>query len=154
MPVLPSRRSKSSGNCTVIARSFDGEALDKEMRATPALKHINVDVLEWIKDPRNLALEEDGNFGVFEYNWDHVYTGHYFFKVRGKEAKELSIRMLRIAFEEYEMQTVRGLTPIEHRGAVMMTRWLGFEDHGTIDTEAGPCWIFTLTRRQFEDKHQ
>jgi hypothetical protein len=138
----------------VIIRSFDGAALDKEMRSTPALKHINVDILEWIKDDKNLALEEDGNFGVFEYNWDHVYTGHYFFHARGKEAKALSIRMLRVAFEEYGMKLVRGLTPVEHRGAVMMTRWLGFTDHGTVDTEAGECWIFTLTREEFEEKHK
>lgn len=138
----------------MITRTFDGPALDKEMRSTPALTHINVDVLEWIKDDRNLALEEDGNFGVFEYNWDGVYTGHYFFKVRGKFAKDLAIRMLRIAFDKYGMKTVRGLTPIEHKGAVLMTRWLGFTDHGVVDTEAGPCWIFTLTSEEFKEKHK
>lgn len=121
------------------------------MDQTPALTHVYCDMDEWIKNEHNLAFEEGGDYGVFEFEYSGVYTGHYFFKSRGKEARARAIKMLRHVFDQYAT-LIRGLTPTHHKGALWMNRQLGFKPYGIVETEAGDHQIFIQTRDEFNTR--
>lgn len=106
---------------------------------------------EWIADERNIALQVGDSFGIFQYDADGVYTGHYFFslKDRGKKAIALGKEMLKDAFDQHDVKVVRGLTPLQNRPARWMARQLGFKSFGVVDIISGPCELFIQTADQF-----
>lgn len=134
----------------MISRVTEATLLIQVMNDTPALKEVNVDMNDWISCDTNVALEDNGSFGVFEFLYPGVYTGHYFFKARGKEAKAIANKMLHEMFYKYGAKVIRGLTPIEHKGALWMNRQLGFKRYEMVDTSAGPHYIFILTKEDFK----
>jgi hypothetical protein len=112
---------------------------------------INIDAESWLGNTRNIALtDERGNVGMFDEAAPGVYTGHYFFKDRGKAAKALAVRMLLEMFDDRDAKVIRGLTPVDNRPAVWMTRHLGFKDYGTVETWIGDCIIFIMTKEEFD----
>jgi len=112
---------------------------------------------EWMADERNIVFLEGDSLGVFEYDIPHVYTAHYMFRShRGKEAKELSLNMLRKIKNEHDAKVIRGIIEVDNRASRWMTRQLGFKSHGIVDTIVGPCEIFTMNlneRFSEEDKN-
>ncbi len=133
----------------MITRCKDGRALRHRMDETPALTEVIVDMSDWVADDRNIALEENEDYGVFEYFLPGVYTGHYFFNSRGSKARARAIRMLDEVFQNYGVQLIRGLTPVHHRGALWMNRQLGFTSYGVVETIAGPHELFILPKEDF-----
>jgi len=106
---------------------------------------------EWLSNDDNIALvDEFGNVSLFEWNYPGVYTGHYFFLVRGKEALALSREILRIVFTGYGVKVIRGITPLKHLGARWMTKKLGFKSYGIVHTPNGPEELFVLTKEEWE----
>lgn len=106
---------------------------------------------EWLANDNNLAFtDEFGNISLFEWNYPGVYTGHYFFFVRGKKAVDLSREILRIVFDEYKVKAIRGITPLKHLGARWMTKKLGFKSYGIVHTPNGPEELFVLTKEEWE----
>lgn len=101
------------------------------------------DPVEWLSIPDNLALTDDsGNWSLFEKGADGVYTGHYFFVIRGKAALTLAKEMLDFIDKETDIKVLRGLTPLTKLGARWMSRQLGFNSHGVVHTVNGPCELF------------
>lgn len=135
----------------VIERTFDAVALSKRMSETEALREVNCDIQEWVDDRRNVALNKDGDFGVFEFAYPGAYIGHYFFKSRGRKAIDTSLEMLSEMFSSFGAEMILGLTPVEHRAAVWMTRHLGFKEQRVVSTDAGRCHIFTLSKNDYKD---
>jgi len=136
----------------MIVRMHDPSLVREALKLYP-FEEIDFDVEDWITDPSNIVLsDERGNLGLFEECSTKTYSGHYFFKDKGKIAKDLAVRMLSIIFDEYEAELVRGLTPTKHRAALWMNRQLGFKPYGVIDTWRGPHEIFILTKTEFKDK--
>lgn len=135
-----------------MLRVTDGRVLKDRMSETPALTHVLCDMDDWAADDRNIAIEEDGDYGVFEYFLPGVYTGHYFFLSRGSKAKRIAVDMLNEIFDTYEAEVIRGLTPVHHRGALWMNRQLGFQSYGVVDTIAGPHELFILLKEDFKSK--
>lgn len=133
----------------MVERSFDPEKLHEAIAPYPEIVGEDFDVEEWLEDPNNVLLEEGGSCGIFEFEYPGVYCGHYFFKVRGKEAFDLAQRMLNDIFLNHGAKVIKGLTPIEKKGALYLTRKLGFESYGTVDTWVGPHEIFFMSIDQF-----
>lgn len=136
------RPDNSLGAATVIARY-------------PDMNHHGANVRAVLDDPLNIVLEAPGNnFSVFEYSLPYVYTGHYYFEtVRGKEAVRISKEMLYEIFNRYGAKVIRGLTPVDNRAAVWMSRHIGFTDTGIVDSIVdGPCHVFTLGYADFQRK--
>lgn len=135
----------------MIERVKDATGLKAVMAATPALKHVYCDLDEWIAYDNNIAYKGEGeNYGVFEYEYPGVYTGHYFFKdARGKTAFDLSKAILHKVFTDHGACLIRGLTPIDHKGALAMNRRLGFKPYGLVDTPAGTHEIYCLQAKDF-----
>lgn len=111
---------------------------------------------EWLDSEENVALsDEDGNVALFEREMPGVVTGHYFFYCRGREAVALSHEVLKEIFTgPYDVKVIRGLTPVENRGAVWMSRHVGFKSYGIVETHVGPCVLFILTKEEWRERHE
>ena len=111
---------------------------------------------EWLQHPKNIALTNgNDDIALFEHQAEMAegtVCGHYFFHSRGKQAVEAAKTFLEEIFsEEYDVENIMGLTPIEHKGALWMNKRLGFKEHGTVDTVEGPCMFVLLTKQQWKD---
>lgn len=105
--------------------------------------------VEWLSRPENIAITDGcGNWSLFELSSDGIYTGHYFFVVRGKVAKKLALEMLDFFFDNTGVKVLRGLTPLQKLGARWMSRQLGFKGYGVVQTANGPCELFILTKER------
>lgn len=110
------------------------------------------DIPDWLSDLRNIALVNDnGDINLFQYD-NGQYIGHYFYRSRGREALKVAEEMLDAIFRYEEVDTLVGLTPDDKRGAKWLSRQLGFQSHGPIEHPLGPCELFVLTRKQYEEK--
>lgn len=140
----------------MMERVIDPEVFDPRLHE-PDLAHYyeTFDTAEWLGDTRNVVLKEGGSFGVFEYNLPGVYTGHYMFKEhRGKDAIRLSNDMLEAVKTEYGAKLIRGIIEVENRASRLLTRKLGFESYGVVDTRAGPCEIFMMNLDRLGERNK
>ena len=110
---------------------------------------------EWVNNPLNIALiNKNQDVALFEnqINLPKTVCGHYFFFSRGRSAIEAAKEFLKEIFsEEYNVETIIGLTPEGHKAALWMNRQLGFKENGSVDTAIGPCKLVILTKNQWKD---
>jgi hypothetical protein len=124
---------------------------------TYAKEIVGLDIEEWLANPFNIALTNDkGDVAMFEHqvNLGAVVCAHYFYFSRGKQAIEESEKLLRELFTEHYPEVIIGLTPVEHKAALWMNRKLGFKEHGSVDTEIGPCKFVLLTKDMWKEKYK
>lgn len=109
-------------------------------------------VREWLHGSLNIALRNTkGDVSLFEYRQPGVFTGHYFFKSRGKEAIESAEDMLHEIFSEvYDCNCIVGMTPLDKKGAVWMSRHLGFKNMGDADIGGRTHRVFVMTKKDFQ----
>jgi hypothetical protein len=108
---------------------------------------------EWLSLPLNVALSnDDGDFALFERYSEFVVTGHYFFKSRGAKAVNMAKAFLEEAFTgPYNIETIRGLTPLDKKGARRLSSHIGFKSYGEVQTKAGPCELFILNKNDWSN---
>lgn len=138
----------------MVYRTFDIEELGEAM--WPHRDEVEgFEPVEWLNNQMNIALTNgEGDYGLFEYGSDGVYTGHYFFVKRGREAKALAIEMLQTMFGKYNLPFIRGLTPVENLGAKWMSRQLGFTSWGVVDTGVDLCELFIQTQEEWAERQE
>jgi len=133
----------------MIKRSFDVGLL-RDATEPYAHELHGFDPEAWLADERNIALTDDGeNYNLLEYELPGVYTGHTFYIKRGRAAKAHLHEALRVAFTEFPVEVIRGLTPIKLVGARWMARQGGFKSHGVVQTLVGPCELFILSKHKY-----
>lgn len=112
-----------------------------------------VDPVEWLANPTNIALENShGDIALFEYGLPQkkIYSGHYFFKSRGKQAIQVAREFLDEIFNScYNIHVVIGLVPIERKAARWITRRLGFTSYGIEEIRGKEYELFILTQKEF-----
>lgn len=108
----------------------------------------------WLEFEKNLALIDDKeNLVLLEYNLPGVYTGHWFFKSRGKEAVQAAEAFLDKLFsDKYNVKIIRGLTPLQKLGARWLAKRVGFKPSGVTQTKTGPCELFIIHNTDREGK--
>jgi hypothetical protein len=112
------------------------------------IKGLNLET--WLQNSCNYCLINKYNdLSLFESVGNKAVEGHYFFKSRGNQALKEANRMLEYIFST-EIGTVRGITPVELRGAAWMSRQLGFKSYGFEETIVGLCEIFILTKEDYK----
>lgn len=135
-------------------RTYDAIKIDK------AIQHFlksedAVDPIEWLSDKTNIVLENGyGDLAVFEYGFPtrKIYSGHYFFKSRGKQAVKAAHDFLDEIFNTcYNIDVVMGLVPVEHLAAKWMTRRIGFTSYGLEEIHGKEYELFILTKREFNE---
>lgn len=132
-----------------MIRSFDPEVIKEAMEPYPEMNDLNADWAEFLEDTNNIMFVEGDSVGVLTYNYPGCYTGHYFFKVGGKEAFDLCRRMVREAIEKHGAQLFRGLTPVDNRKALIFNRRLGMTSYGLVELSRGPHELFCMTAEDF-----
>lgn len=132
-------------------RTFDTERIAKAVSLAPDTE--DFDAEEWVANEDNIALTDgDGNYILFQYEYPGALQGHYFFeKARGKEAISLSQLALGLAFDAFDVKLIFGLTPLTNQGALWLSRKIGFNKQGIVDTPKGPCMMFTMTKDEYEE---
>lgn len=106
--------------------------------------------VDWLESGDNYALTDGENWALFERGTDGVYTGHYFFVIRGRSALKLGKEMLEYLFTNTDINVLRGLTPLHKLGARWLSRQLGFTSYGVVHTYE-PCELFIMTRQEWKD---
>ena len=104
--------------------------------------------LTFILDHDNIVLTNGKDYAVFEFTTFGTYTGHYFFKSRGRAAIEVGKQFLNELFNEHGACLVIGFTPCEYKAAKWMNRQLGFKPGSLVETPEGTCQLYTLTKEQ------
>lgn len=133
----------------MIKRSFD---LDLLLRATdlPEIHSTRQDFITWFNMPNNLMFAEGENVGLATFDYPGLYTLHWYFKVKGREAIDLAKRMLANLFENYGAEAVRGLIREDLKAARWACRQVGLKSHGLIEFPNGQKdELFTITKDEF-----
>lgn len=122
----------------------------------PAIKHFlksedKVDPIDWLSKPENIVLQNSsGDMALFEHGIKNIYSGHYYFKSRGRKAINSGLQLLDEVFNScYNINVMTGLVPLEHLGARWMTRRLGFTSHGVEEIGGKHFELFILTKEEF-----
>lgn len=129
-------------------RSYDHKLFDEAFKEHP--KYLDGHTAKDWFNGYNRMYEKDGSVGLLTYEYPGVYTGHWFFKVRGRAAINLAREMLAEAFDD-GVEVVRGLTPRNVPQARWGARQIGMTSHGFMDFPNGECEVFTLTKKEFEE---
>lgn len=124
-------------------RSTDYNAIKEVTKQYPEM-FSNENIEAWVNNRNNIMLEHEGSIALFTYEYPGVYTGHYLFSVKGKEAIELSHKMLNEIFKVAVV--IRGETPVEKKAARWMSRKVGFTSLGIFDDHE----LFYLNKEDFK----
>lgn len=134
-----------------INREFNPDNLRQTMDEFKN-KTVGFEAEEWLSDDKNIALTDGkGNYNLLEYDSPGVYYAHTFYKDRGKTAVRLIQEMVRHIFDNYPVEVMKGLAPLTHLGARWITRKAGLKSHGVVHTVIGPCELFILTRKEYQE---
>jgi hypothetical protein len=129
-----------------MERSFDAGL----MRTAMGDFKEDVDCEAWVANDKNVMLVKGEDVGLATYEYPGVYNVHWFFKVRGRKAIELAKEMLDEMFSNYGLQTMRGITRVDIRGARWAARQVGCTSHGIIEYPDGYSYeLFLLTKDEF-----
>lgn len=100
--------------------------------------------------PGNIALgDRDNGCILFCHEHDNVYEGHYLLNSKTSGAAKLAQcrKIFKTLFTLYEASDIVGHVPVQHFGARVMTRALGFASEGISADHTGcSCVNYRLTR--------
>jgi hypothetical protein len=131
-------------------RIYDKEIITNVINGLLGLDN-NVNIDKWINDPANIVLVNDrGDVAVFEIGFRHVYSGHYWFKSRGRAAIRAASEFLDELFNTcYNIPVLIGLVPLTHLGARWLSRQVGFKSYGIEHIDNKPYELFIITKKEF-----
>ena|SRR5690349_4767935 len=103
----------------------------------------------WLEDDRNIMAVDGKDTGLATYNYPGVYSVHWFFKSRGRDALNQARAMLDWLFQNSDAKAVRGLTKEHIKAARWLARQIGFTSYGIIEFADGPYELFCMTKEEF-----
>lgn len=135
----------------MVIRSYDPTLIAPAIKLFLKDNADKVDPVEWISDPKHIVLVNDqGDMALFEPGIKHIYSGHYYFKSRGRKAITSGLEFLDQFFNTcYNIDILTGLVPLEHLGARWLTRRLGFTANGVVSYGDKHYELFILTKKDF-----
>lgn len=136
-------------------RTFDATLIEPAIKFYLKNSSNNVDPIEWISDPDNIVLiNDDGDMALFEKTIKDNYTGHYFFKSRGRKAINAGRDFLDELFNTcYNIDILMGLCPQDNLGARWMSRQLGFTSYGALDyIDDKQYEMFIITKKEYNNR--
>lgn len=135
-----------------VTRVYDASLI------APAIKQFlksedQVDPIEWLSNPDNIVLQNDrGDLALFEKGVKNIYSGHYFFQSRGREAIKAGTEFLDNLFNTcYNIPVLMGLVPLTNLGARWLSRQIGFKSHGVVHSSVRPYEMFIITKKEFNE---
>lgn len=106
----------------------------------------------WLADKGNIALRNSlGDIALLEpHGSPGTYKGHYFYQSRGKAAVAASEAFLGHVFEYYPVSRLMGFTQLSKRGALWLTRHLGFTPLSIENINGEDYQVWTMHREEFK----
>lgn len=134
-------------------RTFDIDLIE------PVYEFLSKDITDpmpfedWMSNPHNIVLTNDqGDIALFEIGFKNVYTGHYYFKSRGRQAITVARDFLDELFNTcYNINVLLGLTPVSKRHASWLSRQVGFKSYGFEELNGKQYEVFIITKREFNN---
>lgn len=109
--------------------------------------YFTFDAEDWFSKPNNYALIEGKNISFGEYKSEGLYWVHFCFdEARGREAINLTKRMLEAFYEAVPVVTSIGVIDVKNLKARWLIRQVGFKSLGNIETGYGLCEMFYWTK--------
>ena len=105
---------------------------------------------DWVADKRNVAIVDDDDITLFDYEAPGIYQVHFLYHARGKEAIKQAKAAFSEMFRDHGATVLFGLAPDFRRDVKLMGRWLGGTFSGLRSTSDGPCELYTLTKETWE----
>lgn len=138
-----------------IHRSVDPERFKEINRMYPEAFPESFDVNDWL-DPLNgnIMLVDGDNIGLATKEYPGVYTVHWFYKVRGREAIRLARKMLDHMFTKYGALAVRGVTKTDMKAARWASRQVGMRSYGFVQFKDGEHELFCMTKEEFYGRNR
>jgi hypothetical protein len=137
----------------MIERSYNPAVMHKAfLLCPPEMRDGNIDEELWVGNHDNVMLVEDGDVGLATFEYPGVYTCHWLFLRRGRDALNLARRMADIMFTEYGAKALRGLTRTDLKAARWAARQLGMTSYGFNNHKEGEHELFIMTRDEFYGK--
>lgn len=136
-------------------RTFDASLIAPAVDFFLKDQENSVDLIDWVADKSNIALvNEHGDLALFEKTMKDNYTGHYFFKSRGRKAINAGRDFLDEIFNTcYNIPILLGLCPLGNLGARWMSRQLGFTSYGAIDYINDKKYeMFIITKEEYNNR--
>lgn len=137
----------------MIQRIYDAVKINEAIKFFLGTEE-KVDPIEWLSDPVNIVFENEvGDLALFEYGFPtkKVYSGHYFFQSRGRQAVKAAKDFLDELFKPcYNIHILMGLVPADNLAAKWMTRRVGFKDYGPEEIDGKQYELFIITKKEFE----
>lgn len=135
----------------MIVRSFDPNELKEAFKLGPH-DNSSIDCEAWLNNYKNVMLVEGNNVGIATYEYPGVYTVHWFYNVRGREAIKLAREMLDEMFNKYGCETARGLTPTNLKAARWLAKQVGLTSYGMMTcTNGEEVELMFITKEEFNN---
>jgi hypothetical protein len=113
-------------------------------------QYFTFDVENWFSQPGNYALIDGDNVGFGEYKAPGVYWVHFcFHTARGRDAIELTKRMLVQLKTDNKVTAIIGLIEKRNRKAKWLIRQVGLQSLGEVYTHNGLCEMFYTSTKEF-----
>jgi hypothetical protein len=133
----------------MVKRSFDYEGLDKVVENYKT-DWVGFEAKALVENEENILLTDGkDNYALFEFHEPGVYYGHYLFSHHGARTLDIAKDLLGFFWRAIPAKQVRGLVPVEHKGAIRLTKALGFTIEDVIDTEAGYHLVASLNKEDY-----
>lgn len=128
-------------------RSFDVQVLDEAVLMYKDTGEF--DTTAWLANKKNWMFEKEGSVALFTYEYPGVYSGHWFFKYRGRAALNFAKEVLTEFFNTSDAQAIRGLTPVVNRAARWAARQIGMQGYGMVVINDKEYELFCMTKKEF-----
>lgn len=130
-----------------VRRDFDLlKSATEELRYMVPLEILD----QWWANPRNLMFVEGENVGLATYEYPGVYTVHWYFKARGREAINLAKEMVANLFENYGAESIRGVVRTNLKASRWAARQVGMKSYGIVTYADGEeNELFCATKKEF-----
>jgi hypothetical protein len=134
-----------------VMRSYDPEVFKKATETYREKVPEDFPFEAWLEDRRNVMYDVDGNVGLGTFEYPGMYSAHWFFHAKGKEALDIAFKMYDDLFNNIGAKAVRGVTPIDLRGARYLAKRIGFTTVSFEDFKDGNGLheVMVLTKEDF-----
>jgi hypothetical protein len=130
-----------------VDRSFDVQKLKE---ASEEFNGPHFDYEGWLANKNNVMWLDGDDVGLATFEYPGVYTVHWFFVSRGRQALHTAKAMLGKMFDEYDAKILRGLTPVNLKAARWLAKQAGLSSYGILDFKDGPHEIMCITKQDYE----
>jgi hypothetical protein len=90
------------------------------------------DIQKVLAKDENVMFIHGNDVGLGIYDYPGVYTVHWYYESRGRQAIDLGKAMTSMLFTEHGAKTLRALIRRELRASRWACRQLGFKSHGYL----------------------